>query len=81
MDGEALFTQDTQRYLFARLTRKSASAAGIKAMANAGISDGDLQVLDRIAALGAELEEDLEALAELIGLIAINIPDGHAQDA
>ncbi len=75
------FTEDTQRYLFTRLTRKSASAGGITALANAGISNGDLQALDRIAALGAELEEDLDALAELIGLIAITIPDGTASAA
>ena len=74
------FTEDTQRYLFTRLTRKSASASGITALANAGISNGDLQVLDRIAALGAELEEDMETMAELIGMIAIHIPTHPLQD-
>jgi hypothetical protein len=82
VDGSAVsFTEATQRYLFTRLTRKSANAAGIHALAKEAISEGDLQALDRIAAIGAELVEDLDALAELIGLMTIHLPDGAAASA
>jgi hypothetical protein len=81
LDGVVVFTEDTQRYLFTRLTRKSANAAGILAMAKEAISDGDLQALDRIAAIGAELVEDLDAMAELVGLISFSHPSSAAQTA
>lgn len=80
-DGAVAFTEDTQRYLFTRLTRKSAGAGGIKALANEGLAEGDLHALDRIAALGAELEEDLAAMAELIGLMATHRPSGGTPSA
>lgn len=81
LDGAVVFTEDTQRYLFTRLTRKSANAAGIVAMAKEAISEGDLQALDRIAAIGAELVEDLDSMAELIGLISFSHPSSAATTA
>lgn len=61
------FTEDTQRYLFTRLTRKSAQSAGIQAMAKMAISEGDLNALERIATLAAQLTEGLDELADLTG--------------
>lgn len=61
------FTEDTQRYLFTRLTRKSAQAAGIQAMAKMAICERDLQALERIAALAAQLTEGLDELVDLTG--------------
>lgn len=63
LDGVVLFTEDTQRYLFTRLTRNSAQAAGIQAMAKVAISEGDLNALERIAALAAQLIDGLDDLA------------------
>jgi short subunit dehydrogenase-like uncharacterized protein len=67
IDGVVLFTEDTQRYLFTRLTRKSAQAAGIEAMAKVAISEGDLNALERIAALAAQLTESLDELSHMTG--------------
>lgn len=67
LDGVVLFTEETQRYLFTRLTRKSAQAAGIEAMAKVAISEGDLNALERIAALAAQLTEALDELSHLTG--------------
>jgi hypothetical protein len=66
-DGAAVFTEDTQRYLFTRLTRKSAQAAGIEALAKVAISEGDLNALERIAALAAQLTEALDELSNYAG--------------
>ena len=68
--GVMMYTEETQRYLFARLTRKSAQAAGIQALATVAIGEGDLQALERIAALAAELAEDLDELTNLAGQIS-----------
>jgi len=70
LDGVVLFTEDTQRYLFTRLTRKSAQAAGIQAMAKMAISEGDLNALERIAALAAQLVEGLDDLSSFTGHVS-----------
>jgi hypothetical protein len=67
LDGVVLFNEDTQRYLFTRLTRKSAQAAGIQAMAKVAISERDLNALERIAALAAQLVESLDELSDFTG--------------
>lgn len=67
LDGVVLFTEDTQRYLFTRLTRKSAQAAGIQAMAKVAIDEGDLNALSRIAALAAQMIEGLDELSSYTG--------------
>lgn len=67
------FTEDLQRQLFLRLTRKSAKAAGIQAMATLAMNEsaeGDMTALERIAALAAELVEGLDDLSSLAGQIS-----------
>jgi len=65
--GPVTFNEETQRHLFTRLTRKTAQAAGIQALATVAISDGDLLALERIAALAAELVEGLDELTHMTG--------------
>ena len=67
LDGVVLFNVDTQRYLFTRLTRKSAQAAGIQAMAKMAISERDLNALERIAELAAQMVEGLDELSSYTG--------------
>ena len=74
MDGAVLFTEDTQRYLFTRLTRNSAGLAGIRAIATVAINEGDLNALERIAALAAQLLESSDELSDLTGQMALATP-------
>ncbi|MBP5971040.1 hypothetical protein [Pseudomonas iridis] len=61
------FTEETQRYLFTRLTRKSAQAAGIQAIAQVAISERDFNALERITVLAAQLVEALDEMANYTG--------------
>lgn len=61
-------TNEVQRSLYMRLLGKSAQAAGIQALANQAINDGDhLNVLEIIHALARELVAGLNSEACLVG--------------
>lgn len=66
--GIVLFTEETQRLLCIRMNRKAAMAAGIGALAMRAIDTGDTDsALDLIAAMAADLHEELQKLAEIAG--------------
>lgn len=63
----AVFSEETQRALCVRLTRKAAQAAGIGAMASLAIHTGDEPPIDLIVSMAEELAEELQNLAHIAG--------------